>query len=78
MRFNRFALKAWRTERGVRTSDMATALGITPGYYCDLESGRKPGTTALVKAAANHLKVPVLVLIANPNESAADVDQLTA
>lgn len=68
MEFNGHALKAWRKERGVRTSDIAVELGISPGYYCDLESGRKPGTAPLIKAAADYLKVPVLVLIKNPNE----------
>lgn len=67
MRFNGVALKAWRKERGVRTSDIAIALGISPGYYCDLESGRKPGTKQLIEDAADYLKVPKLALIENPN-----------
>lgn len=71
MKFNHVALKSWRLERGVRTSDIAAALGISPGYYCDLESARKPGTAQLIKAAADFLKVPRLALMANPNDESA-------
>ena len=71
MRFNRHSLAELREAREVTKTEMAGALGITLQYYCDLESGHRPGTPVLVGKAADFLKVRKLALIENPNAEAA-------
>jgi transcriptional regulator with XRE-family HTH domain len=67
VRFNKHALSEFREARSVTKTEMAAALGISLSYYCDLESGHRPGTAALVDLAADFLKVRKLALIENPN-----------
>lgn len=70
VRFNNHALSELREARSVTKTEMAAALGISLSYYCDLESGHRPGTGALIDKAADHLKVRKLALIENPNLTA--------
>lgn len=72
VRFNKHALSEFREARSVTKTEMASALGISLSYYCDLESGHRPGTAALVDLAADFLKVRKLALIENPNVSAGE------
>lgn len=69
MKLNPSALSDFREARAVTKSEMATELGISLSYYCDLESGHRPGTPALIERIANFLKVRTLSLIENPNDS---------
>lgn len=68
-RFHPEALAELREAREVSKTEMATALGISLSYYCDLESGHRPGTAALIARAADFLKVRKLALIENPNRA---------
>jgi transcriptional regulator with XRE-family HTH domain len=48
-----------RKEKKLRTVDIATKLGISQGYYSNLERGKRPFNNELLKKAARILNVPV-------------------
>jgi transcriptional regulator with XRE-family HTH domain len=68
MRLNPSALTDFREARFVSKSEMAKILQISLSYYCDLESGHRPGTPALIERIADVLKIRPLSLIENPND----------
>lgn len=69
MQINRHALTEWRENRGLSKSDLAVMAEISLPYMCDLESGHRPGSPAVIKRLADALKVNLLALILNPNDA---------
>jgi transcriptional regulator with XRE-family HTH domain len=51
-----------RKERNIRAIDLAARLGISQGYYSNLERGKRPFTAGLLKKTAKALNVPVNTL----------------
>ncbi len=65
---NRFRMA--RAEKHLKAKDVAVKLGISPGYYSELESGKKPISEDLAKKFAQAVGVPLSSL-------ASDVSALT-
>lgn len=57
------ALRAVREWRGKTQLYIAQETKIGQGYISDLESGRRKGTTAVLKKIANVLKVPLDLIV---------------
>ncbi|TAN50184.1 MAG: XRE family transcriptional regulator [Methylococcaceae bacterium] len=55
-------LKAWREYRGLTQDALAQAVGISTPYLCQIETGKRTGTTKVHKAFARVLNVPLSVL----------------
>lgn len=55
-------LTVLREKDGQTKTALATALGISLSHLCDLETGRREPTDALVKTAAQVLNVPLSML----------------
>ena len=53
------ALRVFREWRGKTQLDIAHKTKIGQGYISDLESGRRKGTTSVLKKIADVLKVPL-------------------
>lgn len=34
-------MKAWRARRGLTQTDVATRLGVTTSFFCNIETGKK-------------------------------------
>lgn len=52
-------VRIWRGHRGLKGKELARHVGISASYLSDIEHGRKPGSTATIKAIANALQVTV-------------------
>ncbi len=50
-------LKVWREYRGIKPAKMAREVGISAGYYSELESGVKEGSLDVWRKLANALSV---------------------
>lgn len=50
-------IRVWRDLRGMAAKDLATASGISPAYLSEIETGKKDGSVATLKAIADVLKV---------------------
>lgn len=72
MRLNRFAVTAWREERGLSKSKLAVDAQISLSYLSEIESGSngkdRSASPAVIRQIADALKVKVHVLILNPND----------
>jgi transcriptional regulator with XRE-family HTH domain len=51
-----------RRRKGVKTTEIAARLGISQGYYSNLERGKRPFTESLLRKAAGILEVPLNTL----------------
>ncbi|MFN9913204.1 MAG: helix-turn-helix transcriptional regulator [Pirellulaceae bacterium] len=52
-------LQRARTQRGLKQSDVATALGLTQGWYSKIERGETTPDVLLAQRIANHFKTNV-------------------
>jgi DNA-binding XRE family transcriptional regulator len=57
-------LKVWRTHRGLTQQEVAKRAKISPSYLSQLESGKRTGTTKVLKSIANVLAVRIDDLVA--------------
>jgi DNA-binding XRE family transcriptional regulator len=56
-------VRVWRNHRGLTLSALAEAAGVSISYLSEIETGRKPGSSAAVRAIAHALKVPMESLL---------------
>ena len=56
-------IKVFRQYRGMKQDDIATQSGLSRAYICEIESGKKNGSIASLKAIAEVLEVDVDDLI---------------
>jgi DNA-binding XRE family transcriptional regulator len=57
------AVKVWREKRGRSQRALARAAGVSAGYLAEIETGRKPGSTAALAKLAKALEVQMEDLI---------------
>jgi transcriptional regulator with XRE-family HTH domain len=51
-----------RKEKNIRAVDLAAKIGVSQGYYSNLERGKRPFNNALLKKTAKVLSVPINTL----------------
>ena len=68
MRANGAAVKAIRERSGLRATEFAREVCISPQYLSGIEAGDKPGSEPVLFRMAQILKVPVTALIADPDD----------
>lgn len=56
-------LAFWRRKRGVTQAELAAATGVPQSYISAIETGRKPGSPALLRKIADHLGITLNDLI---------------
>lgn len=56
-------VRVWREHRGLTGRALAAAAGIAPGYLSEIETGKKPGSAAALKALAAALRVDMEDLV---------------
>lgn len=71
MRVNPAALTAIRERSGYKKAQLASMVGISPGYLTELEQGKKPGSPDVIKRIADALSCPIAALIERPAEVGA-------
>ncbi len=57
-------IKVWRTHRGLTQQEVANRAKISPSYLSQLESGKRTGTTEVLKSIAHVLAVGIDDLVA--------------
>jgi DNA-binding XRE family transcriptional regulator len=50
-------IRVWRELRGMTAKDLAAAAGISTAYLSEIETGKKDGSVATLKAIADVLKL---------------------
>ena len=70
MRLNRHALDAWRQERGFTIQQLADAVGKDRTLVSRILTGERRATPNFIADCARVLKVPKVVLLADPNVDA--------
>jgi len=50
-------IRVWRDFRGMAAKDLAAAAGISAAYLSEIETGKKDGSVATLKAIADVLKL---------------------
>ena len=50
-------IRVWRDFRGMAAKDLAAAAGISTAYLSEIETGKKDGSVATLKAIADVLKL---------------------
>ncbi|TPP11704.1 helix-turn-helix domain-containing protein [Rhizobium glycinendophyticum] len=50
-------IRVWRNFRGMAAKDLAAAAGISTAYLSEIETGKKDGSVATLKAIADVLKL---------------------
>ncbi len=53
----------WRERAGLSGRALAAAAGVSPSYLAEIEAGKKPGSTAAIKAIGATLRVPMELLV---------------
>ena len=53
------AIRIWREHRGLTLTALAEMASVSVSYLSEIESGRKPGSAAAIRAVANALRVPM-------------------
>jgi transcriptional regulator with XRE-family HTH domain len=71
VRINRYALTEIRERSGISKSDLARLVGCAPSTITDIEAGRRTASAALVQRMAGALKVPLLAVLADPENGEA-------
>jgi len=56
-------IRVFREHRGLSIRKLAEAAGISAGYLSDIETGKRTGTTATIKALAEVLAVDLDMLV---------------
>ncbi|MBP7339715.1 helix-turn-helix domain-containing protein [Niveispirillum sp.] len=65
-------VRVWREHRGMTARALAAAAGIATGYLSEIETGRKPGSVAALKALATALRVDMDDLVPDPRAATVD------
>lgn len=68
MKVNASALRALRERSGLRATDFAREVCISPQYLSGMEAGDKPGSDPVIIRMAETLKVPVTAIIESPED----------
>jgi DNA-binding XRE family transcriptional regulator len=50
-------IRVWRDFRGLASKELATAVGISPAYLSEIETGKKEGSVSVLKNIAKALRV---------------------
>lgn len=50
-------IRVWRDYRGLSSKDLAAAAGLSTAYLSEIETGKKDGSVAALKAIADALKI---------------------
>ena len=74
MKVNGHALRAIRERSGLSVSALARQAGTSQPHLSNIEGGRRSASPALVHKLAEVLKVPVLALLANPDDAEGSRD----
>ncbi|MEQ9490731.1 MAG: helix-turn-helix transcriptional regulator [Alphaproteobacteria bacterium] len=56
-------IKAYRKWRGLSQQDLAAAIGTKPAYLSQIETGRRKGSTDLLKQIATALRVDLDMIV---------------
>lgn len=68
MRANGAAVRAIRERSGLRATDFAREVCISPQYLSGIEAGDKPGSEPVIVRMAQILKVPVVAILTDPED----------
>ena len=68
MRLQRHALRVIRQRSGLSVSALAAQVGISQPHLSNIESGRRQASPQLAHRLARALKVPLVALLADPDE----------
>jgi transcriptional regulator with XRE-family HTH domain len=50
-------VRTWRKYRGLTAGDLAAQVGISKAYLSEIESGKKPGSVAVLAQLAKALRL---------------------
>lgn len=64
-------LKVIRERSGLTGTALAAAAGINRAYLSHIEAGRKQPSPEVARRLADHLKVPLVAILSNPQEAAS-------
>lgn len=64
-------LRARREAMGYTVTDLARLCGITPGYLCNIEAGRRRPAVAVARTIAYHLDIAPELLPTAPERVGA-------
>jgi len=56
-------VRIWREHRGLSARRLAEMSSVSAGYLCEIEAGRKPGSSTALHGIAQALRVPMETLI---------------
>ncbi|MDO9414857.1 helix-turn-helix domain-containing protein [Pararhizobium sp.] len=59
-------VRVWREFRGLPAKDLAAAAGISAAYISEIETGKKEGSLAVLKAIAKVLRIELDDLVWSP------------
>lgn len=76
MKVNRHALRVIRERSGLSISELARQCGTSQPHLSNIETGRRSASPALLRELATVLKVPVLALLADPDEDSEAASSL--
>lgn len=69
MRINRYALAEIRERSGLTKSELARLARCGAPTISDIEAGRRSASPELVKRIAKALKVPLVAILADPDDT---------
>jgi XRE family transcriptional regulator, regulator of sulfur utilization len=69
MRINTAALKALRERSGLSVTALANSAGIKQSHLSNIEAGRRSASPEVGVALARALKVDLVAILAEPNET---------
>jgi DNA-binding XRE family transcriptional regulator len=58
-------VRIWREHRGLTARTLAARSGVSASYLCEIETGRKPGSSSALHAIAQALHVPMDTLVSS-------------
>ena len=64
-------VRVWRDFRGMTSKELASTAGISAAYLSEIETGKKEGSIAVLKAIAVALKVDLDDLVRGDEQSVA-------
>ena len=71
MQLNGHALRVIRERSGLSVSALASEVGISQPHLSNIERGRRRASPEVSRRLAAALRVPLLALLADPDESAS-------
>ena len=71
MQLNGHALRVIRERSGLSVSALASEVGISQPHLSNIERGRRRASPEVSRRLAVALRVPLLALLADPDESAS-------